>query len=321
MGGCVDEQGLAEIRRWVEKLKSYLKAEGYSPETVKAAHYDLNRFLLFLSGREEENLPAITSDTLYAFQMALYGLRRRDGRPYSLSVQSRCLTSVRGFFRYLVRRGVILGDPSGALELPKIKRGLPRGVMTLREVEKVLAQPDVDAPRGLRDRAIMELLYSTGIRNAELRNLALYDINMSEGVLTVRNGKGGKDRVVPFGEIAGRYLDQYVKEARPKILAGHEAKDNVLFVGRDGGKLSCQTLVKHIVERYVKASGIKKHVTPHGFRHTCATHMLKGRASLRHIQALLGHSNLAATQIYTHVEVGDLKKELRRCHPRERPKG
>jgi integrase/recombinase XerD len=191
--------------------------------------------------------------------------------------------------------------------------------MTLREVERMLAVPDVETPLGLRNRAILELLYSSGLRSSEARNLTLYDVNTGQGEALVREGKGGKDRVVPVGEVAAKYIELYVKEARPKILKGYE-DSGYLFLGGRGGKMGATTLNETIVKRYVREAGIKKPVTTHGMRHTCATHLLKGRANIRHIQALLGHRSLESTQIYTRVEVGDLKRELRRCHPRERPR-
>jgi integrase/recombinase XerD len=140
---------------------------------------------------------------------------------------------------------------------------------------------------------------------------------MAEGEVRVREGKGGQDRVVPLGEVAAKYVDLYVKEARPKIL-GWKEDPGILFVGRCGKRMDGSTVNQRIVQRAAESAGLKKHVTAHGFRHTCATHLLRGRASLRHIQQLLGHKSLESTQVYLRVEVGDLKRELKRCHPRER---
>jgi integrase/recombinase XerD len=184
-------------------------------------------------------------------------------------------------------------------------------------MERILNTPNVDTPLGLRDRAILELMYSTGLRNMEVRNLKLYDVNTKEGEAYVRYGKGGVGRAVPLGEIAAKYVDLYVKDARLKLL-GWKEDSGYLFLGRSGKQLQSATVNQHIVQRTVDRTGLKKHITAHGFRHTCATHLLKGHASLRHIQRLLGHKSLDSTQIYLRVEVSDLKKVLKQCHPRER---
>jgi integrase/recombinase XerD len=301
------------IARFLEDRET----RGYSAKSLEQNQWGLDYLLDFLKTRDEADLNAITADTLHKYQLHLYTAAGKRGKPLSLASQMHSLVSVRVFFQWLTRRGRILADPSTGIQLPKQKQPLPRGVMTLREVEKILAMPDVDKPLGLRDRAMLEVLYSTGLRSMELRQLKLYDVNVAEGEVRVRDGKGGRDRVVPLGEVAAKYVDLYIKEARPKILRWRE-DPGTLFLGRGGRKLDGTSLNEHIIQRYARRAGIKKRVTPHGFRHTCATHLLKNHAGLRHIQALLGHKSLESTQIYTRVEVGDLKRELRRCHPRER---
>ena len=210
-----------------------------------------------------------------------------------------------------------MADPSSAITLPRRKKPLPRGVMSRREIGRVLNAPDVDTPLGLRDRAMLELMYSSGLRNNEVRSLSIADVNAAEGEVSVRNAKGGVDRVVPVGGIASKYLDLYVREARLKILGWRE-DPGLFFIRRWGKKMHGSTVNECIVKRFAERAGVKKDVTAHGVRHTCATHLLKGRASLRHIQRLLGHRSLESTQVYLRVEVSDLKRELKRCHPRER---
>jgi integrase/recombinase XerD len=315
----MDEEALDRIRVLIEKFHQDRKVEGYSEKSRGQTTWALWYLLDFLKGRDEADVTAITSDTMHKFQMDLYNRRGKEKAALSLVSQSHALVSARVFFQWLVRRGHVMADPSAAIKLPKQKQPLPRGVLTRREMERVLAGPDVETTLGLRNRAMLELLYSSGLRSAEARNLTLYDVNTAQGEALVREGKGGKDRVVPVGEVAAKYIELYVKESRPKLLRG-KADPGFLFLGRLGGKIDASSLNENIVQRYVKGAGIKKHVTTHGLRHTCATHLLKGRASLRHIQALLGHKSLESTQIYTRVEVGDLKRELRRCHPREQPR-
>lgn len=315
----MNNQSLDRIRVLIAKFHNDREMEGYSEKSRKQTNWALWYLLDFLRERGEKDVTVVTAETLRKFQMSLYERRGKEKSALGLVSQAHVLVSVRVFFQWLVRRGHILADPATGIRLPKQKQPLPKGVMTRREMERVLAGPDVETPLGLRNRAMLELLYSSGLRSNEVRSLKLYDVNTAEREVVVREGKGGKDRVVPLGEVAARYVDLYVKESRPKILGAKE-DPGYLFLGRLGRKMDPTSLNEHIVGRYVKKAGIKKHITTHGLRHTCATHLMKGRASLRHIQALLGHKSLESTQIYTRVEVGDLKRELRRCHPRERVK-
>jgi integrase/recombinase XerD len=183
-------------------------------------------------------------------------------------------------------------------------------------MQKVLRAPDLSTHMGLRNRTILEVLYSTGMRSSELRNLKTEDINMSDGWITIRYGKGGKDRVVPIGKAAAHFLQLYLDKTRP-VLA-RDKKHDICFVTQYGtAPLSYESL-NQIVQKTARAAGIRRIITPHALRHTCATLMLRGRADIRHIQELLGHSSLSSTQIYTRVEIGDLKKVHTKCHPREK---
>jgi integrase/recombinase XerD len=197
-----------------------------------------------------------------------------------------------------------------------MRRRLPHANLTPREAIQLLEAVETDSPLGLRDRAMLELLYSTGIRNAELRALTVADIG--ERTLAIRAGKGNKDRVVPLGKTAASVLSDYMQQARPK-LACHDGVYNI-FLTKNGLPLDCFAVI-NAVRRAAHAAGIKKHIHPHSIRHACATHMLKGGADIRHIQKLLGHATLQTTQIYTQVEIGDLKAVHRLYHPRERLRG
>lgn len=310
------DQEIDRIRVLAAQFNQDREMEGFSKWTQEQSLWGLSYFYVFLKERDEENLQSITGDTLHKYQMHLYNMVGRRGKPLSLSSQMNALVSVRVLFRWLVRRGHILADPSTAIALPKQKEPLPKYVMTRREMTRVLNEPNVDTPLGLRNRAILELMYSTGLRNMEVRNLKLYDVNIRDGEAHVRCGKGGVGRVVPLGEIAVKYVDLYVKEARQHLL-GWKEDPGYLFLGRLGCQLGGTTVNHHIVQAVADHAGLKKHVTAHGLRHTCATHLLKGHASLRHIQRLLGHKSLESTQIYLRVDVSDLKQVLKRCHPRE----
>lgn len=313
----MNEQEIGRIRALAGEFLQDRRMEGYADKTEERILWSVDYFAEFLKTRDEEKLEFITADTLHKYQMHLYNQLGKRGEPLSLSSQAKALMGVRVLFRWLVRRGYVLADPSSSISLPRQKKPLPKGIMTRREMDRMLAAPNVDTPLGLRDRAILELMYSSGLRNMEVRNLSVTDVNTAEGEVRVRNGKGGVDRVVPLGSIAGKYVDLYVREARAKIL-GWKEDTGILFVGYHGGKMNGSTVNRNIVRRFAERAGVKKPVTAHGMRHTCATHMLKGRASLRHIQRLLGHKSLESTQVYLRVEVSDLKRELKRCHPRER---
>ncbi len=314
------DQEIDRIRVLAAQFNQDREMEGFSKNTKEQTLWGLRYFYTFLKGRDEDTLHTITADTLHKYQIYLFNTVGLRGKPLSLTSQLHSLVSVRVFFRWMVRRGFVLADPTSAIALPKQKQPLPKSVMTKREMVRVLNMPNVDTPLGLRDRALLELMYSTGLRNMEIRNLKIHDVDTREGEARVRFGKGGVDRVVPLGEIAAKYVDLYMKEARPKILSWKE-DPGYLFLGRCGRQLDATTVNHHIVQRVAGRAGVKKHVTAHGFRHTCATHLLKGHASLRHIQRLLGHKSLDSTQVYLRVEVGDLKRELKRCHPREQPHG
>jgi integrase/recombinase XerD len=316
--GDVDEREVLRIKHLMGKYFEHLEMENYSPTTIETYRSHLNPFLRFLADRGDvENLSAVTGETLHQYQMEVHGERIR-GRPMTVATHCHRLVAVRSLFRYLARRGAILSDPAGCLELPRLPETLPRRVLTVREMEKILRAPDVDRPLGLRDRAIMELLYSTGIRNAELRALNVGDVDPRNNQVHVTQGKGRRDRVLPLGEIAGSYVERYLEDARPTLTKGWEPTA-ALFVNHQGRRLGDCGLIYCVVGRYARAAKLAG-VTPHVFRHTCATHMLKGRANIRHIQELLGHRSLTSTQRYTRLEITDLKREHRRCHPRERTK-
>ncbi len=315
----MDEGEINKIKQLIKKFNEDREMTGYAPDSIRSDNGGLWYLLEYLKTRDEQNITDITRDTLHSFQVDLYNKRGRRRIRLCLSTQLHILVSIRKFFQWLVKRGRLLADPSLWIKLPKQKKPLPRGVMTRREINRLLEKPDLDTPRGLRDRAMLELMYSSGLRSSEIRSLTPYDVNIAEGEATVRCGKGGKDRVVPVGELAGKFISLYIENARPHLL-GERKDPGVLFIGRYAHRLNPNTLNFGIVQRYSQMAKIKKHITPHGFRHTCATHLLRGRANLRHIQNLLGHKSLESTQVYTRVEVGDLKRELKRCHPREQPR-
>jgi integrase/recombinase XerD len=220
------------------------------------------------------------------------------------------------FCRYLAETQKIICDPCSRIKLPRRPRRIPRNVLTVRQANRLIGAADPLTHLGLRNRAMVEVLYASGIRNSELRNLKVEDINFADGWLSVRSGKGSKDRTVPLGKAALHYTGLYLEKARPDLAALHPIHDGYLFLSHAGGRLHAATL-NDILEELSAKAGLKKRVTAHALRHTCATALLRGHADIRYICEMLGHSSLASTQIYTKVEITDLKKVHHRCHPRE----
>jgi integrase/recombinase XerD len=295
-------------------------AARYSERTVEHYLADV-RFLLAWLEERGVSLVDVRSADLEAYQAHLSALRRRDGRPYAVGSQQARLIAMKNFFRLLYRRGDLVHDPAAAVELGRAEDRLPRVVLTEEEARRVVSAPREKTPVVLRDRAILETLYATGLRVSELAGLTMYDADTEERLLRVVMGKGKKDRNVPLTRPAARAIEEYLGKGREALAAegrprrGEDAR--LLFLAEKGGKLK-RGVVGKIIARWAKKAGIRKHVTCHTFRHSVATQLLRGGADIRHIQALLGHASLKATERYTRVEIGDLKRVVERAHPRGR---
>ncbi len=270
-------------------------------------------------------LTGMRRDDVAAYQSTLFALRRKDGKPYSGGFQANRFSALKSFFGFLTRRQLLLHDPMAGLERPRLETRLPRTVLTPSEARRIIEAPRTKTPIALRDRAILETLYATGIRASELIQLCPFDVDIEERTLRVVRGKGGKDRNVPLTPPAATAIESYLAHGRPRLLGATRAGGGVypakaskrLFVSPRGGILYRATLDK-IIRRWAREAGVKKRVTAHTFRHSVATHLLKHGADIRHIQALLGHESLTTTERYTHVEISDLQAVVRRAHPRGR---
>lgn len=281
--------------------------------TVPNYLHDVKEFLAWLHDKGLE-LTEVRSQDIETYQNALLALRRPDGKPYSIGNQHNRLSAIKSLFRFLYQRGYVLNDPSTRLEYHLKEVRLPRTILTAKEVKKLLDAAAKDpSPRGLRDRAILELLYATGLRATELANLTPWDVNFEEKTLRIDQGKGRKDRNVPLTAAACEAIEEYLECGRPELVRSKSIP--YLFLANEGGWLHRAVLSK-IIARYAKKVGIRKAVTAHTFRHSVATHLLKGRADIRHIQKLLGHHSLRTTERYTRVEISDLRKVIARAHPR-----
>lgn len=297
---------------WLVKFGQYLNTRGLAEASIPDYLRNVRLFLEYLRSVDIDSLTEVDRKVMAEYQ-AEVSVQTHRGKLLSSSTRRKRLTCVKQFFRYLLNQDAVLCDPTSDLQMPKLHDQLPRDILTRREVGTLLSGADLTSVLGIRDRAMLELLYSTGIRVSELSGLRLEDLDLRNAELKVQ-GKGGKERIVPLGEVVRDYLDLYLTDSRPH-LAGE--KQRVLFVSYRGKRFH-YTNISFIVRMYGRRSGIKKRVSPHGLRHTCATHLLQGKADIRQIQKILGHASVATTQRYTRVEITDLKKVLKRCHPRER---
>jgi integrase/recombinase XerD len=298
-----------------ETYRQHLTVIHYAPETIKRHIYFLNRFFAWIEDQGITEISKVTKEMVQDYQGHIYETVNSRGEPNSVFHQNNTLKALKGFFRFLVEKNFLVSDPAKDISYARTPRRLPRSILTGPEAKKVIHAPNTKTATGYRDRTILEVLYSTGIRRNELINLQLADVDYYEGFLRVNSGKGNKDRVVPIGKIACRYIENYVKAVRTTFVK--DPTDNHLFLTINGTRMS-KNRVWELVKIYSKRTKIKKKISPHTFRHTCATLMLRNKANIRHIQEMLGHASLETTQVYTSVSIADLKEVHRKCHPRER---
>jgi len=289
----------------------WMAVSGYSKDTIRARKIALKRFIAWCEERALRDPKEITKPILERYQRHLFYYRKGNGRPMTLGSQFGCLAPLKTFFKWLARENHILYNPASELTLPKLPKHLPRLILSIQEVEAILREAEPSNPSGLRDRAMLETLYSTGLRRMELPGLALYDVDLTRRLVMVREGKGRRDRVVPIGERAAAWVDKYLQEARPRLLVGDA---EALFL-TDYGEPMTPEYVADRVRRYLHFAGIDKPGATHLLRHACATHMLENGADTRFIQVLLGHASIATTQIYTHVSIDKLKEIHDATHP------
>ena len=301
----------------------YLTALNYSKWTLVNYGRDAGRFLDWLTENTSLNSIAdVTAAHLSQYQIALYRLETEDektGRKKQrlcAGTQANKLAAMKRFFLWLWQEGLIVHNPSASIQMPKQAKMLPRNILTPQEAKRLIESVPTIKPRDIRDRAILETLYATGIRLSELLDLTVYDVEMQTGTMRIEHGKGDETRLVPLTETARTAIKLYLEEAR--LVFATEAGQIRLFVSsRSGGQLFADD-IRRIIKKAYKAANIKKHISTHTLRHTGATHLLKGKADIRQIQKLLGHRRLSSTEIYTHVDLGDLAEVISRCHPREK---
>lgn len=284
----------------------YLKVErGLSENTIASYGIDLKLFLEYLRKNDIPSFKQVNKEVIVNYMQA----EKNNNKANSSILRS--VSSLRKFFQYLAQEKIIEKDPMLLIDTPKKKQHLPQ-VLTKEEVEKLLHSPNTGQVLGLRDRAMLELMYATGLRISEIINLKLEDLHLTMGTLQTL-GKGHKERIVPVGDEAIKWVNRYLEEARPKLLK--QKRSNYLFLNFHGNNLTRQGVWKNL-KAEVRKAGIQKNITPHTLRHSFATHILENGADLRIVQELLGHADISTTQIYTHLSNKQLADIYNRAHPR-----
>jgi integrase/recombinase XerD len=303
---------------FVKPLKLYLDnliSRNYSQQTI-ASQAKLLRYFGNSCARQRVMSPeVVTRQTITAYQKQLHSRLKPDGHVMAINTQRQWLTAVSSFFRFLTRVHLIPANPAGDMEMPRVEHRLPKSILTSTDVERVIAVPEVSTPVGLRDRAILEVFFSTGIRRTELCNLNLTDVDFVRGILRVEQGKCHKDRYVPIGRRALAWLDKYIKEARPMLGRARDA--TALFLSANGTRVQPDCLSLRL-RKLIRAGAVGKGGSCHAFRHSFATALLENGCDVRHIQLMMGHSKLETTAIYLHLGLHDVKAAHEKFHPTSR---
>ena len=308
---------LAELR---DRYLAWLIATRYSPATIEGANSDLAWFFRYLAQRGVDRIADATTEIVEEYALWLKERRhyRHADKPLSIHHIAHRIFGVKSFCKWLTSQMVILCDPAETLEVPHIVRSLPQTILTQEEVKRLLDAPNLKSPVGYRDKALLELTYGTGIRSGELFRLKVADVDLKARTLFVRQGKGGKDRIIPLPVLTTGYLKEYVEKVRPRFVRlGRRGDDGTLFLSYLGGKFDLSRMAE-VFRRYVSAARIEKHVTAMALRHSIASHLLENGMSMRYIQEFLGHADMRTTQLYSKVTMGGLRKHYNKHHPKEK---
>lgn len=297
------------LHAWLGLYAEHIKVRGLTEQTRHTRERNLRYFIRWLDQRSIQHPQHVSRAVIQRYQRSLYLHRTQSGKPLAHSTQSGRMHAVISWFKWLTREGHVPANPASEIDLPRIPNRLPKHLLSVQEVASIINAIDTSTPIGIRDRAMLEVLYSSGLRRTELINLTLTDIDTERGTVMVRQGKGGKDRMVPLSERAANWVNRYLLDVRPLLL---EAHTDTVFLTEYGEPLPGRQLLR-IVKRLMDKAEVEGNC--HALRHACATHMLEGGADIRYIQALLGHSNLETTEIYTHVIIKQLKQVHRDTHP------
>lgn len=300
------------LYRLVQEYLDAIRIKNYSQYTINNREFYLLWFLEWAHQRGLMRPTEVTKPILERYKRYIFYYRKKNGEPLSTQCQYNRVMAIRAWFKWLSKENYILYNPASELELPKLDKRLPRAVLTASEAESIINQPDIGTPFGIRDRAMLETLYSTGIRRLELISLQVQDLDAERGTILVRLGKGKKDRMIPIGDRAILWIDKYLHEVRPELTCGND--EGILFLSKLGQAFG-KNRITSLIRSYVEAAKIGKRGSCHLFRHTMATLMLENGADIRFIQAMLGHVELSTTEIYTQVSIKKLKEVHTLTHP------
>lgn len=297
-------------------FREHLKVKAYSPATLESYGENLKGFFAYLEEIGVKDVARVTRDVLDGYRLRVAEHRDATGKNYSTATVALKVRAVKRFYEFLEVTNRIFVNPAEFLKEPPPGSRLPRVVLTTEEARRILDAPNISLVGGIRDRTFLEVLYSTGVRLEELTGLTIFDCDLQGGMLRVNQGKGAKDRVIPLGRHAVKFLKEYLTKVRPRYTR-EKRTERCLFVSQLGTPLSGQ-VVEIKVRKYARAAGIQKKVTPHTFRHTFATQLVRNGADITAVQKMLGHSDLSVTHLYTKVAGVDVKKTHHLSHPREK---
>lgn len=299
----------------IRRYQNARTAEGYSPCTIKSGKSAFKGLLAFMESLEIVHIEQMDQRALQRFREGLSWHQTAKGTPLTLRSQSEILGHLRAFCRWMVEQDWLVADPSKKIQHPRIPQRFPKVIMDQDDVQRIMAQPNLQTAQGYRDRVILEVLYSSAVRRDEAARLLLDDVDTEHGFLMVREGKYRKDRAVPIGASVCKLLESYITGVRADWMGAEKYPH--LFLNRFGQGLGPATVAR-IVRQHSRAAGIDKPISTHTFRHSCATHMVRAGASIRHLQEMLGHESIQTTQIYAQLTINDVKAAHSRYHPRER---
>ena len=296
----------------MERFLQWRETRNYSQRTLNSLRVNLRSFLLWAEPRDLRESARVTRPIIESYQRHLWRYRKDNDQPLGIGTQRNRLNALKDFFSWLCRQNLLPANPASDLELPRSVHRLPQQALSSDELSRIFNVPDISDPLGLRDRALLELLYATGLRRGEAAKLRVDEIDFNRGVLFVNQGKGKKDRYVPIGGRAIEWLNRYLDQARPRLVLGESQK--ALFISSYGEAMSTNSLGNR-VKKIMLEAGVKRPGGCHLFRHSCATHMHDGGADIRFVQKMLGHQKLETTAVYTHVSIEQLREIHERSHP------
>ena len=304
-----------ELKKCWKEYADYLKQKGYTKRTQENYLWLLNKFLEEMSNERIQTIGQVTEEKVQNYIGSRYYYINNKGKQNTIGSRNNEMKIIKHFFKVLKELEITDQDFGKAIEYLKKPKGvIPQDILNKREIKKLLNLPDTKDILGYRDRMMLEILYGTGIRREELGNIRIKDIDLNQGELKISKGKGQKDRIVPLTEAVIKYIDNYIEKIRPKIIK--KQRHDYLLISRNGRQLKGQDIYD-ILKKYFQKMG-KKKISCHSLRHTTATHLLQAGMPIRHVQELLGHKDLDSTMLYLQLDIKDLQREYRKCHPRER---